>query len=109
MMPSKSEIEGYSEIIYLDAVEHNYVEEVGAANFFCEGWYYLHSELTGTILPGITRLDHRAARSMGLTVVEEKVGIDFALGCDEAFCAGTALFPLDRYNTGKSRKILGGR
>ena len=35
MMPSKrAKSEGYSEIIYLDAVEHNYVEEVGAANFF---------------------------------------------------------------------------
>ena len=68
-------------------------------------------ELTGTILPGITRLSIiELARSMGLTVVEEKVGIDFALGCDEAFCAGTAavISPLDRYNTGKSRKILEG-
>ena len=58
MMPSKrAKSEGYSEIIYLDAVEHNYVEEVGAANFFCvkDGTIYT-PELTGTILPGITRL-----------------------------------------------------
>ena len=36
MMPSKmAKKEGYAEIIYLDAVEHRFVEEVGAANFFC--------------------------------------------------------------------------
>ena len=36
MIPSKmAKKEGYSEIIYLDAVNHRYIEEVGAANFFC--------------------------------------------------------------------------
>ena len=93
MMPSKrAKSEGYSEIIYLDAVEHRYVEEVGAANFFCvKGETIYTPELTGTILPGITRLSIiELAKSMGLEVIEEKVPIDFALGCDEAFCAGTA-------------------
>ena len=93
MMPSKrAKSEGYSEIIYLDAVDHRYVEEVGAANFFCvKGETIYTPELTGTILPGITRLSIiELAKSMGLEVREEKVPIDFALGCDEAFCAGTA-------------------
>ena len=36
MMPSKNaKKEGFAEIIYLDSVEHKYIEEVGAANFFC--------------------------------------------------------------------------
>ena len=93
MMPSKkAKSEGYSEIIYLDAVDHQYVEEVGAANFFCVRDRVLYTpELTGTILPGITRLSIiELARSMGLEVREERVDIDFALECDEAFCAGTA-------------------
>ena len=93
MMPSKkAKSEGYSEIIYLDAVDHQYVEEVGAANFFCVRDKILHTpELTGTILPGITRLSIiELARSMGLEVKEERVDINFALECDEAFCAGTA-------------------
>ena len=93
MMPSrKAKSEGYSEIIYLDAVEHRFVEEVGAANFFCvkDGVVYT-PELTGTILPGITRLSIiELAKSMGIPVREQKVDINFALDCDEAFCAGTA-------------------
>lgn len=113
MMPSKrAKSEGYSEIIYLDAVEHNYVEEVGAANFFCvkDGTIYT-PELTGTILPGITRLSIiELARSMGLTVVEEKVSIDFALSCDEAFCAGTAavISPIGSIQHGEFEEDFGG-
>ena len=113
MMPSKrAKSEGYSEIIYLDAVEHNYVEEVGAANFFCvkDGIVYT-PELTGTILPGITRLSIiELARSMGLTVVEEKVSIDFALSCDEAFCAGTAavISPIGSIQHGEIEEDFGG-
>ena len=113
MMPSKrAKSEGYSEIIYLDAVEHNYVEEVGAANFFCvkDGTIYT-PELTGTILPGITRLSIiELARSMGLTVVEERVSIDFALSCDEAFCAGTAavISPIGSIQHGEFEEDFGG-
>ena len=93
MMPSKkAKAEGYAEIIYLDAVEHRYVEEVGAANFFCVKDNVLYTpELTGTILPGITRLSTiELARSLGYEVHETKVDIEFAMQADEAFCAGTA-------------------
>jgi len=93
MMPSKNaKAEGYAEIIYLDSSEHKYIEEVGAANFFCvkDGVIYT-PELTGTILPGITRLSIiELARSLGYEVNETKVDIDFALNCDEAFAVGTA-------------------
>ena len=93
MMPSKNaKSEGFAEIIYLDAVEHRYIEEVGAANFFCvkDGVIYT-PELTGTILPGITRASIiDLARSKGYEVVEEKVDIQFVLEADECFCAGTA-------------------
>jgi len=93
MMPSKmAKRDGYAEIIYLDAVEHRYIEEVGAANFFCLKNGVLHTpELTGTILPGITRDSIIAlARAAGIEVVEELVDIDFVLAADECFCAGTA-------------------
>mgnify|MGYP002839809395 CR=1 FL=1 len=93
MMPSKNaKAEGYAEIIYLDAVHHRYVEEVGAANFFCVKDNVIYTpELTGTILPGITRLSTiELARSLGYQVLETKVDIEFAMGADEAFCAGTA-------------------
>jgi branched-chain amino acid aminotransferase len=93
MMPSKmAKKNGYAEIIYLDAVEHRYVEEVGAANFFCVKDQVLFTpELTGTILPGITRDSIvQLARDSGYTVHEQKIDVEFAMKADEAFCAGTA-------------------
>ncbi|MED5486171.1 MAG: aminotransferase class IV, partial [Candidatus Thermoplasmatota archaeon] len=71
---------------------HRYIEEVGAANFFCVKDGIIHTpELTGTILPGITRASIiDLARSKGYEVREEKVPIDFVLSADECFCAGTA-------------------
>jgi len=93
MMPSmNAKKEGFAEVIYLDAVEHRYIEEVGAANFFCVKNGVIHTpELTGTILPGITRASIiELARHRGYEVVEEKVEIQFVLEADECFCAGTA-------------------
>tara|TARA_B100001750_G_scaffold219666_1_gene206718 strand:+ start:434 stop:1477 length:1044 start_codon:yes stop_codon:yes gene_type:complete len=93
MMPSKNaKKDGFAEIIYLDSTEHRYIEEVGAANFFCvkDGVIYT-PELTGTILPGITRASIiELARNRGYDVIEEKVDIKFVLEADECFCAGTA-------------------
>ena len=76
----------------MDAKTSTYVEEVGAANFFCIKDSGLYTpELTGTILPGITRDSIIAlARHMGYEVVEEKVSAEFAMSADEAFCCGTA-------------------
>jgi len=93
MIPSKmAKKEGYSEIIYLDAANHKYIEEVGAANFFCvKGGKVSTPELTGTILPGITRSSIiELARSRGYEVTEEKVEVGYAMDADECFCVGTA-------------------
>jgi len=93
MIPSKmAKKEGYAEIIYLDAVHHRYVEEVGAANFFCvKDGVVSTPELTGTILPGVTRASVvEIAELRGYEVREEKVDVDYALEADECFCAGTA-------------------
>jgi len=48
-------------------------------------------ELTGTILPGITRASIiELARNAGIEVHETKVTAEFAMSADEAFCCGTA-------------------
>ena len=48
-------------------------------------------ELTGTILPGITRDSIiQLARHAGIEVHETKVTAEFAMSADEAFCCGTA-------------------
>ena len=93
MMPSMiAKAKGYAEVIYLDARTSTYIEEVGAANFFCVKDNVLYTpELTGTILPGITRASIIAlARHLGYEVNEEKVNYEFAMTADEAFCCGTA-------------------
>ena len=112
MMPSKmAKAQGYAEVIYLDARTSTYIEEVGAANFFCIKDKVLYTpELTGTILPGITRDSIIAlARHMGYKVVEEKVSAEFAMSADEAFCCGTAavISPIGSITHGDTKVTYG--
>ncbi|MFA6169935.1 MAG: branched-chain amino acid aminotransferase [Candidatus Margulisiibacteriota bacterium] len=83
---------GFAEILWLDAKQNLFVEEVGAANaFFVIGDTLYTPELSGTILPGITRDSTiQLARAMGIKVEETKVPIAMALNAKEAFCTGTA-------------------
>ena len=112
MMPSKkAKAEGYAEVIYLDAETHTCIEEVGAANFFCvkDGVLYT-PELTGTILPGITRDSLiKLARHNGIEVHETKVTAEFAMQADEAFCCGTAavISPIGSITKGENKAKYG--
>ena len=94
----------------MDAETHTYIEEVGAANFFCVKDKVLYTpELTGTILPGITRMSIiELARSRGYKVVEEKVSAEFAMAADEAFCCGTAavISPIASITKGETRQPM---
>ena len=110
MMPSKNaKKKGYAEVIYLDAVEHSHIEEVGAANFFCVKDKHLYTpELTGTILPGITRDSIiQLAQHRGYEVTETKVTTEFAMQADEAFCCGTAavISPIGSITQGEKKKV----
>lgn len=112
MMPSKNAKKlGFAEVIYLDAVEHKYIEEVGAANFFCVKDGKLYSpELTGTILPGITSDSIiQIARHRGYEVERTKVSADFAMSADEAFCCGTAavISPIGSITHGEVERVYG--
>ena len=109
MMPSKNaKKNGFAEVIYLDAEDHKYIEEVGAANFFCAKDNIIYTpELTGTILPGITRDSViQLARNQGYEVIEEKVSAEFAMDADEAFCCGTAavISPIGSITHGDKKK-----
>ena len=112
MMPSKkAKAAGFAEVIYLDAETHSYIEEVGAANFFClkDGKLYT-PELTGTILPGITRDSIiKLARSNGMEVIETKVSAEFVMGADEAFCCGTAavISPIGSITKNNKKVVFG--
>jgi branched-chain amino acid aminotransferase len=89
---------GYAQILWLDAIERKYVEEVGTSNiFFVIGDELITSPLTGSILPGITRDSVlQLARDRGIKTVERRLGIDevyaaHAAGAlKESFGTGTA-------------------
>jgi branched-chain amino acid aminotransferase len=93
MLPAKiTKAKGFNECIYLDARENKYIEEVGAANFFCVKGHTLVTPKLGSILPGITRKSvmQIAQEVMGMQVVEKNVSVEETLSADEAFCSGTA-------------------
>lgn len=94
LLPKKMAKSGkFDEVVYLDSVENKYVEETGAANFFCiKGNNLTTPKLDGTILPGITRNSvlQLAKDRLKLNVKECKLDIEDALRSDEAFATGTA-------------------
>ncbi len=95
MIPAQeAKARGFSEVIYLDAVNHRYVEEVGAANFFyIDQQRVIHTpRLSGTILPGINRRSvMKIARDLGYEVCERDIPIHEVMANGaEAFCTGTA-------------------
>eukprot|EP00958_Prasinococcus_capsulatus_P012570 scaffold1261_cov377-Prasinococcus_capsulatus_cf.AAC.7 len=84
---------GYSDILYLDAVECKYVEEVSSCNIFVvTGKTICTPPLDGTILPGITRRSIiELARDRGYEVLEKNVDWEELQAADEVFCTGTAV------------------
>jgi len=91
--------QGCDQVLFLDAVERRWIEELGGMNIFFvfDDGTLVTPPLTGTILPGITRDSILAlAADMGLTVREEPYAIDqcradAASGrLREAFACGTA-------------------
>lgn len=89
---------GYSEVLWLDAKDHQYVEEVGAMNiFFVIDGVVTTPKLDGSILHGITRKSVlQLAQHLGMKVEERKVSIEeLSEGIDagrvtEIFGSGTA-------------------
>ncbi len=94
----ESATRGFDQILWLDAKEHKYVEEVGSSNvFFVIGDEVITPPLSGTILPGITRDSVlQLLKSQGYKVSERKLTIDEVLSAieegklKEAFGTGTA-------------------
>lgn len=90
--------EGYDQVLWLDAVERRYVEEVGSMNIcFLYDGKVITSPLKGTVLDGITRRSVLAlVKEMGLEVEERALTVDEVLDgvengrLEEAFGTGTA-------------------
>ena len=96
MKPAKeTKAKGFAQIIYLDAVNMEYIDEVGTANFFA----IIDGKLAtpkagGTILPGITRKSvlELASKKLDMEVEERDISYKelFEDSCTETFCTGTA-------------------
>lgn len=94
----KANDRGFDQVLWLDAYEHTYVEEVGTMNiFFVIDDVLVTSPLTGTILPGITRDSVLTlARHWDMPVEERRITIDEVMDAggngrlQEVFGAGTA-------------------
>ena len=96
---SEGRQEGYAQILWLDGVEHRYVEEVGQMNicFLLDG-KLVTPPLRGTILPGVTRDSViQLTRAMGIECEERMIDIDEIIDgikrgtLQEAFGCGTAV------------------
>lgn len=89
---------GYTQVLWLDAIERKYIEEVGTMNiFFAIEDEIITPPLSGTILPGITRDSVlRLTRDWGYKVVERRITIDEVIEANskgtlkEIFGTGTA-------------------
>jgi len=89
---------GFSQVLWLDAIERKYIEEVGTMNiFFKFGDEVVTSPLTGSILPGITRDSViQLLKKWGVKVTERLFTIEDVLkaqsqgSLSEVFGSGTA-------------------
>jgi branched-chain amino acid aminotransferase len=89
---------GYTQVLWLDAIERRYIEEVGTSNvFFVIGDELITPPLSGSILPGITRdTVIKIAKRWGINFSERPLSMDEFIGTlgegklKEAFASGTA-------------------
>lgn len=90
--------DGFDQVLWLDAFDHKYVEEVGTMNiFFVIDGVLITPELSGTILPGVTRDSViQLAKSWDMPVEERRIDIAEVIEAgkagtlEEGFGAGTA-------------------
>jgi branched-chain amino acid aminotransferase len=90
------------QVVWLDAKEHEWVEEMGGMNLFFvlgsgDSARLVTPPLTGSLLPGVTRDSILIlARTLGLPVAEEPISVTrWKAGCEsgeitEVFACGTA-------------------
>ena len=110
---------GYSQVLWLDGIEHKYIDEVGAMNVFfvIDGTVVTPTLEGGNILPGVTRASCiQLLSSLGYKVEERKLALDEVIESynsgklDEAFGTGTAavVSPIGLLDTGDVKMTING-
>ncbi len=116
----KAQEQGYTQVLWLDAAQHRYVEEVGTSNiFFVMNGELVTPPLGGTILPGITRNTIlQLAADWGIPHAERPISIETVRSAaqdgslTEAFASGTAavIAPVGEfYSQGQTIRINQGQ
>ncbi len=98
MAQAEAKKQGYTQVLWLDAIEQRYIEEVGTSNIFIRFKDEVAtSGLTGSILPGVTRMSViQILRDWGYKVNERNIDIQEVIdgykdgNLVEIFGAGTA-------------------
>ncbi|NUS74224.1 MAG: branched-chain amino acid aminotransferase [Corynebacteriales bacterium] len=113
---------GCDQVVWLDAIEHRWVEEMGGMNLFFvftdeNGQHSLVTpELTGTLLPGITRESLiELASDLGYPVTERRISTDEwrdgvgAGTLTEVFACGTAavITPVGTVRSAEGEFVIG--
>ncbi|WP_400208038.1 branched-chain amino acid aminotransferase [Candidatus Methanomassiliicoccus intestinalis] len=107
---------GFSQVLWLDALEGKYIDEVGTMNIaFIKDGALITPPLEGTILPGVTRDSViQLAKKKGMRVEERRISIDEVMesvkegSMTEVFGTGTAavISPVGEiYHNGETVKI----
>ena len=115
----KAEQMGYSQVLWLDGIEHKYIDEVGAMNVFfvIDGTVVTPALEEGNILPGVTRASCiQLLKSLGYKVEERKLSLDEVIDAynggklNEAFGTGTAavVSPMGLLDTGDLKMVING-
>ena len=113
----KAEELGYSQVLWLDGVEHKYIDEVGAMNVFfvIDGVVVTPTLEEGNILPGVTRNSCiQLLQKMGYKVEERKLTLQEVIDAyhngtlNEAFGTGTAavVSPMGLLDTGDIKMVI---
>jgi len=116
----KASKKGYSQVLWLDGIHRKYIEEVGAMNvMFKINGEIVTPELTGSILPGITRKSCiEVLKSFGYKVSERLISVDELIEAlktgklEEAWGCGTAavVSPIGRFfYDGNEYDVNGGK
>ncbi len=116
----KAKEKGFTQVLWLDAAEHKYVEEVGTMNmFFLIDDEVITTPLNGSVLDGITRDSViQLAKYWGIKVKERALSIDEVIlaakdgRLKEAFGTGTAavISPVGQISyKGENHIVAGGK
>lgn len=111
---------GFAQVLWLDALEEKYIDEVGTMNIcFFKDNVLITPPLQGTILPGVTRDSVlHLARHWGIKVEERRISIDEVMSSikdgsmTEVFGTGTAavISPVGEiYHKGETAVVNGNK